>query len=190
MKYELKIINSTVRPERKGPLITDWISGITKADENFHTEVIDLATLNLPMMDEPNHPSKKNYVHAHSKAWSATVESADAFIFVTAEYDHNYPAPLRNALEYLFWEWGYKPAGIVTYGGVSAGTRALNSLKSDLVSLRCIPLIESVNFPFFSNQIKDGKFEVNEISTKAAATMLSQLKRWAKGLKAIREDKG
>ena len=94
--------------------------------------MLDLGEVNLPMMNEPNYPRLKKYEHEHTKKWSAKIEDADACVFVTSEYDFNYPAPLRNALEYLSEEWQFKAAGIVSYSGVSAGTRASNSLKSDL----------------------------------------------------------
>lgn len=188
--YNLKIISSTVRPGRKGPVVANWIAEVAKKYEAFNVEVLDLGEVNLPMMDEPNHPALKKYEHEHTKRWSAKIDEADAFIFVTAEYDYNYPAPLRNALEYLFHEWGYKAAGTVSYGGVSAGTRALNSLKNDLATLKVVALTEAVNFPFFQQNINDqNEFVANETSYKAAETMLKQLLRWTKGLKAIREDK-
>lgn len=187
--YNLKIISSTVRPGRKGPIVTKWIESLAKQNGNFNVEVFDLGEVNLPMMNEPNHPSLKKYEHEHTKWWSAKMDEADAYIFVTAEYDYNYPAPLRNALEYLFHEWGYKAAGLVSYGGVSGGTRALNSLKNDLATFKMVALTEAVNFPFFQQNINDlNEFEANEISHKAAATMLKQLVRWTKGLRTIRED--
>lgn len=190
MPYNLKIITSSVRPGRKGPSITKWINDLASADNNFNTELLDLAEINLPMMNESAHPRLQKYEHEHTKQWSAKIAEADAFIFITAEYDYNYPAPLRNALEYLFNEWGYKPAAIVSYGGVSAGTRAANALKNDLASLRMVTLLESVNLPFFEKMINEEKvFVPNEIASKAAATMLHQLVRWSKGMKAIREDK-
>jgi NAD(P)H-dependent FMN reductase len=189
--YQLKIISSTVRPGRKGPIVTKWIADLAKENGNFSVEVLDLGDINLPMMNEPNHPSLRKYEHEHTKWWSARIEEADAFIFVTAEYDYNYPAPLRNALEFLFHEWGYKAAGIVSYGGVSAGTRALNSLKNDLATFKMVALTESVNFPFFQQNITDDdEFEASDISHKAAAAMLKQLLRWTKGLAIIKEDKG
>lgn len=188
--YHLKIITSTVRPGRKGTLIANWIFELAKKHDNFNVELLDLAEINLPMMDEPNHPALKKYEHAHTKNWSSKIEETDMFIFVTGEYDYNYPAPLRNAIEYLFLEWNYKAAGIVSYGGVSAGTRASNNLKSDLATLKIVPIPEAVNFPFFTQNIKeDGKFEANEISVKAAETMFRELIRWEKGLKIIRENK-
>ncbi len=188
--YNLKIISSTVRPGRKGPLIMNWIAGIAKENGNFNVETLDLGEINFPMMDEPNHPSLQKYLHDHTKQWSATIAEADAFIFVTAEYDYNYPAPLRNALEYLFHEWSYKAAGIVSYGGISAGTRAANNLKNDLATFKMVALTEAVNFPFFTKNINDEEeFEANEVSLKAAENMLKQIIRWTKGLQIIKEDK-
>ncbi|MEX2594919.1 MAG: NADPH-dependent FMN reductase [Anditalea sp.] len=187
--YQLKIISSTVRPGRKGPIVTNWIAEKARNDGNFNLEVLDLKAMNLPLMDEPLHPRFKKYEQEHTKQWSAKIEEADAFIFVTAEYDHNYPAPLRNALEFLYSEWGYKAAGIVSYGGVSAGTRAAKSLSGDLTTFRIVPLVEAVNIPFFTEFIKDGKLVPNEIMDKAADTLLRELARWTRGMKAIREDK-
>ena len=188
--YNLKVISSTVRPGRKGPLVAAWITELAKQNGNFNVELLDLGEIKLPMMDEPNHPVMKNYQHAHTKWWSAKIDEADAFIFVTGEYDYNYPAPLRNALEYLSQEWGYKPAAIVSYGGISAGTRAANALKADLSTFRMVPLAEAIHFPFFQQNITDeNEFMPGEISQKSAHNMLKQLVRWTKGLKAIKEDK-
>jgi NAD(P)H-dependent FMN reductase len=186
----LKIISSTVRPGRKGPKIAAWIAELARTHGNFQVDVVDLGELKLPMMDEPNHPLLKKYEHEHTKQWSSIIESADAFIFVTAEYDYNYPAPLRNALEYLVHEWAYKPAGIVSYGGVSAGTRAANSLKADLGTLKMVAIAEAVNFPFFSTLINDqGEFTPAESAYRSAENMLRELVRWSKGLKLIKENK-
>jgi NAD(P)H-dependent FMN reductase len=188
--YKLKIITSTVRPGRKGPLVASWIEEVARQHGGFEVELLDLAAINLPMMDEPHHPVMKKYEHAHTKAWSAKIDEADAFIFVTAEYDYNYPAPLRNAIEYLFHEWQFKAAGIVSYGGVSAGTRAANALKGDLASLKIVPMQEAVNFPFFTQNISDEEqFQPNEVSHKAAITMLNELVRWTNGLRLIKENK-
>ncbi|WP_159476129.1 NADPH-dependent FMN reductase [Dyadobacter sp. 3J3] len=188
--YNLKVISSTVRPGRKGPLVAAWITEVARKNPDFNVELIDLGELKLPMMDEANHPVMKKYEHAHSKKWSATIEEADAFIFVTAEYDFNYPAPLRNALEYLFHEWGYKAAGIVSYGGLSGGTRSANSLKGDLSTFKIVPIYDAVNFPMFTQHITDeGVFSPGESSYRSAEVMLKELLRWTRGLKIIKEDK-
>ena len=188
--YKLKIISSTVRPGRKGPVIANWVAEKAKQFGGFEVEVLDLGEINLPLMNEANHPMMRKYELEHTKQWSAKIDEADAFVFVTAEYDYNYPAPLRNALEYLVHEWGYKAAGIVSYGGVSAGTRAANALKADLSTLSMVPISQSVNFPFFTQLINEkGEFLPNETSHKAMEGLLKQIVRWTKGLKLIKEDK-
>jgi NAD(P)H-dependent FMN reductase len=188
--YKLKIIFASVREGRKGISIAEWVKDAVGNDQRFQTEFIDLKEENLPFMDEPNHPRLKNYVHEHTKKWSAKIDDADAFIFVTPEYNYGYPGVLRNALEYLHSEWQYKPAGIVSYGGVSAGTRSANALKADLISLKVPALSEMVNIPMFTQFIKeDGKFHPTEASTKAIELVLNELARWCKGMKVIRENK-
>lgn len=185
--YKLKIISSTVRPGRKGPIVAAWIEKIVKAHPDFEVELIDLGELNLPLMDEPNHPALQKYTKEHTIAWSKTIGEADAFIFVTAEYNGNFPAPLHNALEYLVKEWAFKAAGIVSYGGASAGMRAANNLKGYLPMLKLVPLPEMVNFPFFSKSInEDGVLEANEISLEAADNMLKEILKWTKTLKTLR----
>lgn len=184
---KLKIINSTVRPERKGMIVTAWIAEKASKDNRFDIEIIDLKEQNLPLMDESVHPSQQKYQHQHTKDWSAKIEEADAFIFVTAEYNYGYPSPLRNALEFLVKEWAYKAGGIVSYGGVSAGTRAANKLKDDLTTLKIVPIMEMVNIPFFNKMIDaDDKLQANDVMDKAAENMLKEIARWTKGLKIVK----
>jgi NAD(P)H-dependent FMN reductase len=188
--YNLKIISSTVRPGRKGPMIAAWIAEKATQTGEFEVEVLDLGEINLPMMNEANHPIMKKYEHEHTKNWSAKIEAADVFVFVTAEYDYNYPAPLRNAIEYLHSEWNYKAAGIVSYGGISAGTRAANSLKADLTTMSMVPLVHGVNFSMFTQFItEEGEFVPNELSHKSAEKMFIELIRWTKGLQVVKENK-
>jgi NAD(P)H-dependent FMN reductase len=188
--YKLKIIFASVREGRKGISIAEWVKEVVAKDQRFETEFIDLKDFKLPSMDEPNHPRLQKYEHDYTKNWSAKISDADAFIFVSPEYNFGYPGGLRNALEYLHNEWQYKAAGIVTYGGISAGTRAANALKADLISLKVIPLSEMVNVPMFTQFIKeDGKLMPNEIMIKALDLLLNELNRWTKGLKIIKENK-
>lgn len=185
--YNLKIINSTTRPGRKGIIISSWIANAAKEHPEFNVELVDLGEVNLPMMDEPFHPAMQKYQNQHTKDWSAKIDAADAFIFVTAEYNGSYPAPLKNALDYLVKEWGHKAAGIVSYGGVSGGTRAAQMLKLSLSSLRITPLVESVSIPFFDQFINDEDvFVGNDITEQAAKAMLDELARQTAVLKTLR----
>ena len=187
--YKVKVISSSVRPGRKGPVIAKWITDVAQK-HGFEAELLDLGEVNLPLMNEAVHPRLKQYEHEHTKQWSAKIEEADAFIFVTAEYDYSYPAPLKNALEYLVHEWAYKPAGIVSYSiGPFAGVRALSNLKPDLLSLKIVAVAEAVSIPTYNQFLNvDDEFVPNELLINSSALMLKELTRWTKGLKAIKED--
>jgi NAD(P)H-dependent FMN reductase len=188
--YNLKVIFASVREGRKGISVAEWVKEVASKDQRFKTEFIDLKEENLPFMNEPNHPRLQKYEFEHTKKWSAKIADADAFIFVTPEYNYGYPGVLRNALEYLHSEWQYKPAGIVTYGGVSAGTRSANALKNDLMSLKIPALPEMVNIPMFTQFIKEnGTLAPNEVMTKAIDLVLNELARWTKGMKVVKDNK-
>lgn len=189
---KLKIITSTTRPGHKGILVANWITEIARADQRFETELLDLAEIGLPLMDEPNHPRLRQYTQEHTKAWSKTIDSADCFIIVLGEYNFGFPAPIKNALDYLYHEWNRKPVGIASYGGVSAGLRATQMLKQVLTTLSMMPVTEAVSIPFFSKYINDeGLFEPEELAVKSAHAMLDALHQWSEALAGMRgKDQG
>jgi NAD(P)H-dependent FMN reductase len=184
----VKIITSTTRQGRKGITVANWITALAKEDNRFNTELLDLATINLPLMDEPNHPRLQQYQHEHTRLWSTAIAGADAFIIVLSEYNFGFPAPIKNALDYLYNEWRHKPAAIVSYGGVSGGLRSTQMLKQVLTALNMMPLTESIAIPFFGKYIGDEEeFTPEENTVKSARTMLTELHRWSETLKRMRE---
>jgi NAD(P)H-dependent FMN reductase len=149
--------------------------------------VVDLAELGLPLMDEPNHPRLHRYTHRHTEHWSARVDEADAFVFVMPEYNHGFTAPLKNAIDYLHHEWHYKPVGFVSYGGVAAGTRAVQMIKPVLAAVKMTPLFEAVSIPFVAQFIDDeGELQANEVMLQAAGAMLDELVRVSDALRPLR----
>ena len=121
----LQVVIASTRPGRIGPVVGDWFVQQAKAHGAFDVEVTDLAELNLPFHDEPNHPMTGHYEHEHTREWSRIVDAADAIVFVMPEYNYSFSAPLKNALDYLNREWAYKPVAFVSYGGISGGMRAV-----------------------------------------------------------------
>lgn len=186
-KYKLKVIIGSTRPTRKGHIVANWFVEIASQHTDFEIEVLDLKTINLPLFDEPEHPRLQKYVHEHTKNWSKKINDADAFVFVTPEYNFSYPATLKNALDYLVAEWDKKPAAFVSYGGVSGGTRAVQGLKLPITTLGMMPITQAVNIPFFTQFINaENVFEANEILVDSADTMLKTLKEWTIALKTMR----
>jgi NAD(P)H-dependent FMN reductase len=185
---KLLIIIASTRPGRAGLPIAEWFRARAVAHGGFDVEVADLAELGLPFMDEPNHPRLRQYTHQHTKDWSATVEAADAFVFVTPEYNYGLTAPLKNAIDFLHEEWAHKPVGFVSYGGVAAGTRAVQMLKQVVTTLRMLPVFEAVNIPFHAQLIdEEGRLHANDIMQQAAEAMLDELVRAEAMLRARRD---
>ena len=184
---KLLVIMTSTRPGRVGLPVAKWFHEVALENGSFDVDFCDLLELNLPMVDEPNHPRLKQYVHDHTKEWSARVDAADAFVFVTPEYNHGMTSALKNAIDYLHLEWHYKTCGFVSYGGGSGGMRAVEGCKPVVTCLRMMPVFETVGIAGFANMIKDGQFEAPDAANKAAVAMLDELHRWAGPLRGLRE---
>lgn len=185
--YDLKIIISSTRPGRKCPFIANWIYEVAGQHSDFITDLIDLKTIDLPFFDEPEHPRFEKYTQQHSKDWSAIIKPADAFIIVTPEYNYGYIAPLKNALDFLYNEWSYKPVGFVSYGGVAAGTRAVQMLKQVLNAFKMVPVTSAVSIPAFNKYFDEkNNFNADEGLNKSAQAMFKDLAKWTKFLKEFR----
>src|SRR4051794_9994651 len=154
----LYTIACSTRPGRVSPAIAGWFHGLARAHGGFDARLLDLGELGLPMMDEPKHPRLAQYTQPHTRQWSEIVSAADAFVFVTPEYNYAAPAPLVNAIDYLFHEWAYKPVGFVSYGGLSGGTRSVQMTKQIVTTLKMMPLTEAVGIPLFHQHLQDGNF--------------------------------
>lgn len=156
-KPVLGVIIASTRPGRIGKPIGDWFTSAARGEGSFEIRVLDLAEINLPFLDEPNHPRMQKYTQPHTIAWSEQVAACDAFVFVHPEYNYSPPATLINALDYLNKEWANKPAGLVSYGGVSAGLRAASHLKEIMQSLMLLCVQPAVSIPFAQQHIDDNK---------------------------------
>jgi NAD(P)H-dependent FMN reductase len=183
---KLNVIIASTRPGRAGLPVATWFVARAKQHARFDVSVTDLKEQNLPHLDEPKHPRLAQYEHAHTKAWSAVVSAADAFVMVTPEYNFGPPPALLNALDYLYNEWGYKPAAFVSYGGISGGTRSAQMTKQVLTTLKMVPLFEAVTIPFVAKLIEGDELKATDAMNDSATKMLDELHRWAESLKPMR----
>jgi NAD(P)H-dependent FMN reductase len=183
----LHVVVTSTRPGRVGPSVGQWFLERVKLHGKLEPELVDLKEVNLPAMDEPKHPRFKQYQHEHTKKWAAKVAEADAFVFVTPEYNYGGPPALLNAFDFLYSEWNYKAAGFVSYGGVSGGTRSVQMSKLTVTALKMMPLPEGVIIPWVSKLVDEHHvFRGGEEFEKAAVVMLDELTRWAEALKTLR----
>ena len=187
----LQIVVGSTRPGRVGLPVARWAEKAAAAHGGFAVELVDLADVGLPLLDEPHHPRLGRYENDHTKAWSAIVDRADAFVFVMPEYNHGVSAALKNAIDCLNREWRHKPVGIVSYGGVAAGARAVQALEPTLVVLSMLPVMPHVNIPFVGTRVQgDGDartFDPAPETVEGATAMFDALARTVPASQLLRD---
>jgi NAD(P)H-dependent FMN reductase len=128
------VIVGSTRANRICPEIARQAQEHLAASSPFCYKLVDLAEIDLPFLDEPFKPALGHYAHDHTRRWSRLVSSFGAFVFVSPQYNWGYPAPLKNALDFLYAEWRDKPAALITYG-TRGGRRAAEQLRTVLAGL-------------------------------------------------------
>lgn len=141
----IQVIIGSTRPGRAGKAIGEWFfKQLDEKKYNATFELVDLADYNLPLLDESNLPAMQQYSQDHTKKWAEKIAQADGYIIITPEYNHAVPAALKNAIDYLFMEWNYKPMAYVSYGAVG-GVRAIEQLVNAAVGVNAFPLRDQLH---------------------------------------------
>ena len=180
------MIVASVRQGRKGEPVAKWFLERAKAHGQFEIQLLDLKEIALPLLNERHHPRHQKYELETTKAWSRMVQEADAFVIVTPEYNYSSPPALVNALDHLYVEWNYKAASFVSYGGLSGGSRSVQTTKQILTTLNVMPIAEAVHINYIARHVSEGVFQPEESHEKSVKTMLDELLRWTNALAALR----
>lgn len=180
----IQTIIATTREGRKGDPVGRWFAEIADRRDDLEHELVDLAEWELPELRTSTPPSRGEY-SGRQQEWADNVDRADGFVWLTAEYNHGYPAPLKNALDLIYAEWNRKPVSFVSYGGSSGGVRAVEQLRLVAVELKMAPLRANVAIPRVFRQVEDGHFDGDEF-VESANRMLDDLLWWAQALAAAR----
>lgn len=184
---KVQIIIGSTRPGRIGTQVAEWVELNLPKVEGVDYEVVDIKEWDLPMFDEPMHPSAHDYKFDHTKAWSEKISQASGYVFVTPEYNKGYPASLKNAIDYLAQEWTDKPVILAGYGfhGAKSATSQLDAVAKQLkmVPTETTPAIfikpdyfnESyqlkdldTNFADYAKEVKKAGEELIELLNKAS----------------------
>lgn len=188
----IKVIIGSTRPGRFGHQPAAWLMDLAKDHPEATYELVDLADIELPLLDEPVPASAvaspQDYINEHTKAWSDIIGKADGFVFVTAEYNYNIPAALKNAIDFLGSEWRYKPVAFVSYG-VGGGIRAVMGLRMSAAQLSMYSLRDEVNFVNYWGQLDEsGQLQPTEVQNADGHKLLKNIAFWAKKMTAARAD--
>lgn len=179
------VVVGSTRPGRKAEVVAKWVYEHATKRSDARFELVDIADYGLPLLDEPKVPSVGQYVHEHTKKWSAKIESFDAFVFVTPEYNHGIPGALKNAIDFLYKEWNNKVAGFVSYGNAS-GTRAVEQLRLVMAELQIADVRAQVALSLSADFEAYTTFKPNPKHEKTLSTLFDQIVAWGTALRALR----
>src|SRR5882762_5871907 len=146
----IAIIIGSTRPGRNGEAVAKWVYEIAKRRSDAEFELVDIKDFHLPLLDEPLSPILGQYSKPHTRVWAAKIDSFDAYVFVTPEYNHGISGALKNAIDFLFAEWNNKAAGFVSYGSVS-GVRAVEHLRLVLAEVQMATIRNQVLLSMFTD---------------------------------------
>jgi NAD(P)H-dependent FMN reductase len=180
------IILGSTRPNRNGEAVARWVYEIAKKRTDSQFELVDIKDFNLPLLDEPVPPAMGQYSQPHTKAWAAKIDSFDAYVFVTPEYNHGTCGALKNALDYLYKEWNNKSAGFVSYGS-AGGARAVEQLRTVMAELQIADVRAQVMLSLFTDFENFSVFKPDQRHENSVNSMLDQVISWGGAMKTLRK---
>jgi NAD(P)H-dependent FMN reductase len=176
----IAVIVGSTREGRFAPTVAGWFAGQARRRDDLEVDVIDLAETDLPVAM----PARRD---APLEAYAARIDRADAYVVITPEYNHGYPAALKHAIDLCHREWRNKAAGFVSYGGMAGGLRAVEQLRQVFAELHVATVRDCVSFHMVGGRFDEhGQPYDAEGVNQAATTMLDQLAWWASALRTAR----
>ncbi|TDD43655.1 NADPH-dependent oxidoreductase [Nonomuraea terrae] len=188
-KHKLVIVVGSVREGRFGPVVASWVADQARQHGGFKVEVVDLAEVEIPLAlpaESPKYAGESYPRPAGMAALTSALAGADAFVIVTPEYNHSYPASLKAAIDWHFTQWTAKPVAFVSYGGAAGGRHAVLHLENVLTELHAVTIRDGLAFPNYFTAWQDG-LPLDPQASGYAKTLLDQLAWWAGALRSARE---
>ena len=184
----LVILIGSVREGRFGPTVANWVAERARDHGVFDVDIVDLADVEIPLAMPAESPKLAGAAYPRPPGMTRLTQRldlADAFILVTPEYNHSYPASLKAAIDWHFTQWTAKPVAFVSYGGAAGGRHAVLHLENVLTELHAVTIREGLAFPNYFHNFENGQPLDLQASDQAKA-MLEQLAWWATALHKAR----
>jgi len=189
---KVALILGSIRDIRRGGRVAKWLMPQLSALNDLEVELLDLKDYQLPFFDESNSPEglERKYSNKTAQKWSQKIDSADAFIVITPEYNHGTSGVLKNALDWLYYEWARKPVAFISYSpNASGGARAVEQLRQNVIELQMAPLREAIHIAYVLDTIDEDGNLLQGHYNERLSTLLDELRWWSSALKAARTKK-
>jgi NAD(P)H-dependent FMN reductase len=178
---KVTLVVGSNRHGRFGPVVADWLLDRLRDRDDLLPEVVDVAETALPMSFARTDDTAAALADVTPK-----LASADAFVVLTPEYNHSFPAGLKNLIDWHYTEWQAKPVALVSYGGISGGLRAVEHLRQVFAELHAVTVRDTVSFHNAGSSFDEGTLKDPSGPEAAAKAMLDQLVWWGRGLREAR----
>jgi NAD(P)H-dependent FMN reductase len=178
-RLRLALIIGSTREGRFGDVVANWFSGQVWSRSDFMLDVIDLAELALP-------PVWTRTGSALLDSYWSSLDAADVFVVVTPEYNHSYPAGLKQAIDLSNGQFTRKPVGFVSYGGMSGGLRAVEHLRTVFAEVRAATIRDTVSFHAAWDRFDESGQPHDPAVPDAARVLLDELSWWGRALRMAR----
>jgi NAD(P)H-dependent FMN reductase len=177
---KVAVLIGSTRDGRFGDTVARWFLAKARERADMALDVVDLVDIDLPMI-YPQQPEPAVL------AYIQRIERADAFVVITPEYNHGYPASLKQAIDLPRTQWQRKPVGFVSYGGTAGGLRAVEQLRQVFAELHAVTMRDSISFHMAWERFDEAGQPTEPSGCNAAAhTMLEHLAWWANALRTAR----
>lgn len=178
----IQIIVGSIREGRRGRSIGEWAHRIAAARQDITVELVDLKDWNFPVFSLAKPPAMGEYADPLQRRWAETIGKADGYLFLCPEYNHSFPSALKNALDYLYAEWGRKPASFIGYGP-SGGIRAVEQLRLVLIELNMAPLGSALHLFNVHKKFEQDQYQGGDEDAARLQAVLDDLLWWSRTLR-------
>jgi NAD(P)H-dependent FMN reductase len=188
MKHRIGVIIASTRQGRLGEKVARWFVGLAEQHPQIEPVLLDLRDFPIPFYDEPRgtRAAESAWPNEAARRWVAAISPLDGFVIVTPEYNHSFPASLKNALDHAYAGWNAKPLGFVSYGGGAGGARAVEQLRLVAVELQMAPVRDEVNIAFAGRSLDAQGAPTDPFHAMRAQALLGQMAWWAQALAEAR----
>jgi NAD(P)H-dependent FMN reductase len=180
------VILGSVRPARRGVRAARYV--VRELDARGHAvTLVDPAELRLPIVDRMYKEYAKGEAPEPLDRLAALYRAADAFVIVTAEYNHGLPAALTNLLDLYLEEYYFRPSAIVSYSaGQFGGVRAAMHLRAVLCEMGMPSIPSTLPLPRVHTILDEAGVAQDDAMARRFDKFASELEWYARALAAER----
>jgi NAD(P)H-dependent FMN reductase len=140
MAHRILVLYGSYRADRLGIRLARYLFRELN-DLGTDAVLIDAKAVDLPMLDRMYKEYPVGTAPPALEELAKNIRKADAFVFVTGEYNWGVQPGLKNLTDHFLEEWFWRPAAIASYSaGRFAGVRAALAWHGTISEMGMVPI--------------------------------------------------